>query len=160
MDLAETKNLFAGRGDDMSRMAADSLSCLLNKEVSPCANWKVGERLHSPCDYTVTMECSNSACDGIVLVGGNWAGCRVYAKHSEDILDVFGEAANNFCGLLMDSAYITDSVGVLVQSLPVYHSGEVFFPRAASMAGSICTEDDVEVYMGFCVRTYVALLNI
>ena len=118
-------------------------------------SWEVSPRLLGRFDHIFTIGNANAHFQAIMVVGIQESSIKGFFKvddSEQDILiDVFGEVANQFCGLLMDSAIFIDTFGILTQSVPQYSVKQTFFPRVWGVDGRIW-HGDSWMYMGYAVR--------
>ncbi|ERP31645.1 hypothetical protein [Chitinivibrio alkaliphilus] len=145
--------------DEICSAAVHTVESLLNVDVSVGEDWEVRERLTGKYDHIITLGCSNSDYQGVIMVAVDDAGAREYGESHEEIVDIFGEIANTYCGMLMDQKGVKEKIGILSQAIPMYAAKQTFFPRAAAASGSVITEDGVAIHIGFAIRGFMTLLN-
>jgi hypothetical protein len=76
----------------------------------------------------------------------------------DERVDIWGELANTFCGMLMDQKMFVDSFNILTQSNPQYSSGDVFFSKAWSIYGALTISKKINVYLGYAIRRQMILI--
>jgi len=81
-----------------------------------------------------------------------------FFEEKEELVDIFGELANTYCGLLMDCQGIVDQFGVLSQAVPMYAAKRAFFPRAWAITGKVYVGESW-IQIGFAVRGFAMLIN-
>jgi hypothetical protein len=70
----------------------------------------------------------------------------------EELCDAWGELANTYCGMLMDSEKFTNEFGVLTQSNPQYSGGHIFFPKAWAFSGALVSDKNESINFGYAIR--------
>ncbi|MGM0442574.1 MAG: hypothetical protein ACQEQV_00115 [Fibrobacterota bacterium] len=158
--MAEMEDTLSEIRDDISLAASRTISSLLMVDCSIADDWEVKERLTGMYDHIITLGCSNSDYQGVIMIAVGDQGAHQYADTHEEVVDIFGEIANTYCGMLMDQDRVKEKIGILSQAIPMYAADRTFFPRAAAVSGSVVTEDDVYIRVGFAIRGFMTLLNI
>jgi len=121
-------------------------------------DWSIEERLIGEFDHIITLGCCNSDYQGVVMVAAEEGHTDAFFVEKEELVDIFGELANQYCGMLMDCTDIVDSFGVLSQAVPMYASKRAFFPRAWAVTGKVYVGDSW-VQIGFAIRAFAMMIN-
>jgi hypothetical protein len=120
--------------------------------------WAILERLPGDCLHNIMLGAGNNLYQSIYAVSFKSEKDMqlIASSNFEELIDAWGEFANNYCGMLMDQPAFTDSFGYLTQSMPQYSSGNVFYSKAYTCYGTLITEDSLEINMGFAIRKLLA----
>ena len=121
-------------------------------------DWRIDERLSGEFDHIITLGCSNSDYQGVIMVASEDDTHSDFFESKEELVDIFGEVANTYCGILMDNEKIVDSFGVLSQAVPMYATKRAFFPRAWAITGKVYVNDSW-IQMGFAIRGFAMMIN-
>jgi hypothetical protein len=155
-DMGNRLGRFLG---DVRGVAVEIAESMLMKDSQiVLEEWVVSERIIGDYEYITTLGCSNSDFQGVVMVAAPESCLKEFFDNAEDLRDVFGELANQFCGLLMDNEGFVDEFGVLAQTLPMHASKRAFFPRATAITGRIHF-GETYIQVGFALRAFMMLLN-
>jgi hypothetical protein len=124
--------------------------------------WTVIDRLPGDFDRNFSLGNGNDQFQGIMTLGVTDSDLLSLLRHvkTSEALDVFGEMLNTFCGLLMDKETFTSRFGILVQSLPLYSTKEVYYPRAWACIGPIYTEQGISLHCGMALKPFKAILGV
>ncbi len=139
--------------DVFSESLKQSVECMFGMETSVVTQWEVTERLICNCHHNILMGCGNSGYQGMIAMGlgEKDAQCFGFSGHDE-LLDVFGELLNNFCGILMDDECVTEHLGVLTQCIPQYVQIGAFLPKASSCSGYLNVDNGSRLFFGFSIK--------
>lgn len=129
---------------------------MVNAEIKD--DWAVEERLSGEFDHIITLGCSNSDYQGVIMVASGDDSVSSFFEQKEELVDIFGELANTYCGLLMDCHGIVEQFGVLSQAVPMYAAKRAFFPRAWAITGKVYVGESW-IQIGFAVRGFAMLIN-
>ncbi len=153
-DINEVKDILETMSDIFSRtgrVCVDSV-CQCSSETKD--RWAVVPRLQGTFDYIFTLGNANSKFQSLLAVGIQSSSIQGFFQETvsdEMLMDVFGEIANQFCGLLMDSREFTGKFGVLVQSLPQYSITQAYFPKVWGIEGKTwCGNSWISI--GYAIR--------
>lgn len=144
--------------DSICAVAVEAVESLLMDDAKAGDDWEVCERLSGSHDHIITLGCSNSDYQGVIMIGIDDDDARNYCESDEEINDLFGEIANTYCGMLMDQKNISEQFGFLSQAIPMYAAKRAFFPRAWAVSGKVHV-GEAQVQIGFAVRGFMSLLN-
>lgn len=144
--------------DDIRSVATEAVESLLMNDATAGDDWEVCERLSGSHDHIITLGCSNSDYQGVIMIGIDDEDARIYCESDEEINDLFGEIANTYCGMLMDEKKVSEHFGFLSQAIPMYAAKRAFFPRAWAVSGKVIV-GDAQIQVGFAVRGFMSLLN-
>ncbi len=155
-DMAEVLGLYI---DDICGAAVDIVTTLLPGDVhAEKSDWLVVERLSGDYEHIITLGCSNSDYQGVVMVAAPEECSGYLFGDIDELRDALGELSNQYCGVLMDKECIVSEFGVLSQSVPMYASKRAFFPRAAAVTGKVYV-GETYIQIGFALRAFMMLLN-
>ncbi len=121
-------------------------------------DWAVEERLSGEFDHIITLGCSNSDYQGVIMVASGDDHVSAFFEEKEELVDIYGELANTYCGMLMDCPGVVEQFGVLSQAVPMYAAKRAFFPRAWAVTGKVFVGESW-VQIGFAVRGFAMLIN-
>jgi len=121
-------------------------------------DWAVEERLSGEFDHIITLGCSNSDYQGVIMVASSDDNTNAFFEEKDELVDIYGELANTYCGLLMDCPGVSDQFGVLSQAVPMYAAKRAFFPRAWAVTGKVYVGDSW-VQIGFAIRGFAMMIN-
>ncbi len=121
-------------------------------------DWTVEERLAGEYDHIITLGCSNSDYQGVIMVATEDGHTDAFFEEKEELIDIFGELANTYCGMLMDDNDVVEQFGILSQAVPMYASKRAFFPRAWAVTGKVYV-DNSWVQIGFAIRGFSMMIN-
>lgn len=121
---------------------------------TPLQPWTILERLPGDNLHNIMLGTGNNLYQAIYAVSfKSEKDMNVISSTSfEELIDAWGEFANNYCGMLMDKPLFTEAFGYLTQSTPQYSSGSVFYSKAYACYGALVTESHLEINMGFAIR--------
>ncbi|HEX2957017.1 MAG TPA: hypothetical protein VHO70_09290 [Chitinispirillaceae bacterium] len=116
--------------------------------------WTIMERLPGDNLHNIMLGAGNNLYQAIYAVSFKSEEDMklIGSSNFEELIDAWGEFANNYCGMLMDRSLFTDNFGFLTQSMPQYSSGNVFYSKAYAFSGSLLVEEKYEINMGFAIR--------
>jgi hypothetical protein len=139
--------------------SAAAIKCVDIFFARPCSvlePWHLTNDIDCGTDRIVTIGYANQAYQAITAIGINREDCfRLFGKsiHDDEFLDIFGELANNYCAVLMDSDDFTKRFGVLHQSVPVlYSKGMPFLPFISGVRGRVGIGNGAVINAGFSVK--------
>ncbi len=144
--------------ESVKNVAVEAVESLLMVDAEAGDDWEVFERLSGNHDHIITLGCSNSDYQGVIMFGVNDEDALNFCESAEEVNDLFGEIANTYCGMLMDQEGIADRFGFLSQAIPMYAAKRAFFPRAWAISGKVLA-GGVTIQVGFAVRGFMSLLN-
>ncbi len=121
-------------------------------------DWSVEERLSGEFDHIITLGCSNSDYQGVIMVASEDDHVSAFFEQKDELVDIYGELANTYCGMLMDCPGVSEQFGVLSQAVPMYASKRAFFPRAWAVTGKVYVGDSW-IQIGFAVRGFAMMIN-
>lgn len=149
------RDILWGIKDIFPITAKDCVESLCGNACSLKEPWDVSSRLQGRFDHIFTLGNANAHFQAIMVVGIQNSSIDGFFKlddtGDELLMDVFGEVANQFCGLLMDSSAFTDSFGILTQSVPQYSINQTFFPRVWGVDGCLW-QQNAWMYIGYAIR--------
>ncbi len=116
--------------------------------------WVILDRLPGNNPHNIMLGTGNNLYQAILAISfKSDADMGVIVSSSfEELIDAWGEFANTYSGMLMDKNTFTSNFGYLTQSIPQYSSGDVFYSKAWAFYGSIATNDNHEINLGFAIR--------
>lgn len=152
----EVKEVLQKNHGIFEKVATESLEALFMIEFKIQDSWKISERLQGKFDHIVSLGSGNDSYQSMIAIGisdENLKAIPGLDDDSIDLLDILGEVANTYTGLLMDYEEITEYFGFLNQSVPQYTNEEMFFPKVWSVDGTVLFGDGKnEIYFGCAVR--------
>lgn len=144
--------------DGVKETAKDAVESFFMVSASALDDWAIEERLSGEYDHIITLGCSNSDYQGVIMVATEDAHTDAFFEEKEELVDIFGELANTYCGMLMDSPEVVEHFGVLSQAVPMYASKRAFFPRAWAVTGKISVNNSW-IQVGFAIRGFSMMIN-
>lgn len=149
----EVKEMLEKNHQIFENVAIESLEALFGMEFNIKEPWGISERLKGKFDHIVSLGSGNDSYQSMIAIGISDENLKAIPglDESMDLLDILGEVANTYTGLLMDHEEITEYFGFLNQSVPQYTNEEMFFPKVWSVDGNVYFGDS-EFYFGCAVR--------
>lgn len=88
--------------------------------------WKVVEQFIFDTDFVLTLSSGNPDYQAVLVVGIQTSALK-YLQNNEAVnvnvaMDILGEFANNYSGMLADQSDFVNSFGVLRQEIPILYS--------------------------------------
>lgn len=156
--MDDMKEILTSLLDGVKQTALEAVESFFMVDASIADDWSVEERLSGEYDHIITLGCSNSDYQGVIMVATEDANVEAFFEEREELIDIFGELANTYCGMLMDYQGVVDQFGVLSQAVPMYAAKRAFFPRAWAVTGRINVEDSW-IQIGFAIRGFAMMIN-
>jgi hypothetical protein len=146
--------------DIFSSTAIECANTLFGLNCTIKDKWTIVDRMPGKFSHSISMGNGNDRYQGIMAIGLSSEDMQkiIALTGVTEILDMFGEILNSYCGLLMDHYGLTEKFGILIQSLPQYTSEEVHFPKAWACVGQITSEQGISMAWGFAIRSYHYIL--
>lgn len=137
-----------------SKKAIDCIESMFQIECSINSAWSVTERISGEFDHNISVGNGNETYQGIMAIGLNTSELESFFQYDQIdyIIDVFGEFANTYIGMLMDESEFTDRFGILTQAIPQYTQSKIYYPRAWACAGTIINDQGKPIYIGYALR--------
>lgn len=152
------KEILVSLLDGVKQTAKDAVESFFMVAASVEDEWSVEERLSGEYDHIITLGCSNSDYQGVIMIATEDAHVDAFFEEREELVDIFGELANTYCGMLMDYQGVVDKFGVLSQAVPMYAAKRAFFPRAWAITGRINVSGSW-IQIGFAIRGFSMMIN-
>jgi hypothetical protein len=132
----------------------DCISAFTGITCNVLQPWTILERLLGSDPHNVMLGAGNNLYQAIYAVSfkSEKDMALIASSNFDELIDAWGEFANNYFGMLMDKTEFTDSFGYLAQSIPQYSRGNVFCSKAFACCGTLVTPDKLEINMGFAIR--------
>ncbi len=144
--------------EGVKKKAHESVESFFMVDATIGEDWTVEERLAGEYDHIITLGCSNSDFQGVIMIATEDGHTDAFFDEKEELIDIFGELANTYCGMLMDDEDVVDEFGVLSQAVPMYAAKRAFFPRAWALTGKVYVGDSW-VQIGFAIRGFSMMIN-
>ncbi len=144
--------------DDVKQAAGDAVESFFMVKSSLKDEWSIEERLSGEYDHIITLGCSNSDFQGVIMVATEDEHTDAFFEEKDELVDIFGELANTYCGMLMDYDSVVNQFGVLSQAVPMYAAKRAFFPRAWAITGKIYV-DESWIQIGFAIRGFSMMIK-
>ncbi len=153
--VGEIKDALEKITDAFAFVGKECVESLSMKQCDVREPWAVVQRLQGRFDHIFSLGNANTDYQAIMAVGIQ-AQCipdffEIDAS-SDDLMDAFGEIANQYCGLLMDQEPFTENFGILTQSVPQYSINQTFFPRVWGVEGRLWIGESW-LYIGYAIRS-------
>ena len=153
-EIQDTKDILESFQSVFSVVGRECVESLAQKSCEIREPWAVAQRLQGKFDHIFSLGNANIRYQAIMAVGINTPAINSFfdlSTDGEDLLDAFGEIANQYCGLLMDQKQFADNFGILTQSVPQYSVNQTFFPRVWGVEGRVYSGEEW-IYIGYAIR--------
>ena len=149
----DIKDFLTNQHEIFENVATESLTALFQKKFQIQEPWILSERLRGEFDFIISLGSGNDDYQSLIAIGLSKAALDeiVETDDSTELLDIFGEVGNTYCGLLLDNKPITDYFGFLNQSVPQYANEAMYFPKVWCVNGNVYYENTA-IYMGCAMR--------
>ena len=154
IDINATKDVLETMPETFSKVALECVESICQCKCEQKEPWAVVQRLQGKFDHIFSLGNANAQYQAIMAVGiqaDSIPGFIPGAEAADMLMDAFGEIANQFCGLLMDSKEFTAAFGILTQSVPQYSVNQTFFPKVWGVEGKIWNGESW-LYIGYAIR--------
>ncbi len=142
--------------DIFSTVSVKCMETFFQQKCNIKKPWEIVNHLSCNFDYVFTIGSSNEKYKSILAHGIQKSSLETLVGKSEipydEILDVFGEFTNTYCGMIADENDFTEMFGVLRQSLPVlYTNGQTILSFLWGVSGKIYFGDEW-MYFGYAIH--------
>ncbi|KMQ49925.1 hypothetical protein CHISP_3139 [Chitinispirillum alkaliphilum] len=153
---AEVKGKLQQLCPTFSGIAKECLQSLFQDTWEIREPWTIVDRLQGTFDHIFSLGNANDSFQAIMAVGVSEQTIKSLIPgldNDEELIDLFGEVGNIFCGMLMDEEEFTNYFGILTQSVPMHAMSQTFFPRVTGIHGKLFKGDDW-LYFGYAIRHF------
>jgi len=140
---------------DFISAGINTIESIFDKKAEKKEEWNVVERLEINFDNVFAVGNANSNFQGILIIGIMDSYVSVLSPHCDkkiELLDIFGEVGNCYCGVLMDKVSFTEIFGIMRQSVPQFAKGKIFIPKVWSVCGNIYFDNESWIHFGYAIR--------
>ncbi len=137
-----------------SNTAVECVKAMFQKKCSIRDPWYVADRLEGTFNYIFSLVSTNERFKSTMCIGVQLENIKSFIGYDIDIeeaKDAFGEFANIYCAMLMDSKKFNEYFGILVQSLPEDAVNQTFFPLAWCFNGKLYIRKRW-IYIGYSIK--------
>ncbi len=144
--------------DVFSKVGCECLEIFFNQKANIKSSWAVVSSLNCQFDFILTMGSASHDYKTVLAIGSSKPSlCNLLGQQElqpDEVLDVLGEFANNYYGMLADEKTFTNEFGILIQSLPIlYAEGQTLLSFIWGVEGKIYFgENDDSLYFGYAIQ--------
>jgi hypothetical protein len=137
-----------------SNLAIECVLSFFQVQCTPKSPFQILERLPGEFEHNIFLGNGNDTFQAVLAVGLSDKDAKGFVEFQgeEDLLDIFGELANVYCGMLMDQNDFTSYFGILTQAVPQYTAKQVFYPKAFACAGELMNKNGDVFSIGYAIR--------
>lgn len=150
----ELKTVLESQINILSDLAVECIESVIQVKCKINEPWMVVDRLPGEFEHIIHLGNGNEIYQAVMAIGMSNSDAKDFVdfETEEELLDIFGEVANIYCGMLMDKKEFTEKFGILTQSMPQYTSLQVFFPKASACYGKVYKSDTISITVGYAIR--------
>ncbi|NLD95322.1 MAG: hypothetical protein GX639_21950 [Fibrobacter sp.] len=140
--------------DIFPRIGVECLNSFAGMTSTIEGSWTILERMPGNFLHNIIIGAGNDTYQAIFGIGFKTDRDfeAIPADSLDERVDIWGELANTYCGMLMDQKIFIDSFSILTQSNPQYTSGDVIISKAWSVSGALTVPDKTTIYLGYAIR--------